>query len=91
MVFMRFAVVTESLLWSDDMEVRSNNASNAMKALVLRQFSPSRIESQLLVQVFELVCGANESRREAPRPGAVDQDNDTREAVESPLNAREAA
>jgi hypothetical protein len=33
------------------------NASNGAAATVTRQFSPSRIELQLLTQVFELVCG----------------------------------
>ena len=43
-----------------------NRAGNAMAALVVRQFTPSRIERQLLAQVFDLVCGQqcamNESR-----------------------------
>ena len=34
-----------------------NNAGNALTAVVIRQFTPSRIERQLLAQVFELVCG----------------------------------
>ena len=34
-----------------------NDAGNAMAALVVRQFTPSRIEHQLLAQVFDLVCG----------------------------------
>jgi len=33
------------------------NASNVKTGLVVRQFAPSRIERQLLAQVFELVCG----------------------------------
>ena len=33
-----------------------NRAGNAMAALVVRQFTPSRIERQLLAQVFDLVC-----------------------------------
>jgi hypothetical protein len=43
-----------------------NDAGNAMAAPVVRQFTPSRIEHQLLAQVFDLVCGqpcaAEESR-----------------------------
>lgn len=34
-----------------------NDAGIAMVALVVRQFTPSRIERQLLAQVFDLVCG----------------------------------
>ena len=30
---------------------------NAATATVVRQFAPSRIERQLLAQVFQLVCG----------------------------------
>jgi hypothetical protein len=33
-----------------------NSAGNAMTAMVVRQFTPSRIERQLLAQVFDLVC-----------------------------------
>ena len=32
------------------------HAGNAVTAMVVRQFTPSRIERQLLAQVFELVC-----------------------------------
>ena len=39
------------------MDVSLNGAGNAMAALVVRQFTPSRIEHQLLAQVFDLVCG----------------------------------
>ena len=37
------------------MERHSSNTSNAMLATVVRQFVPSRIERQLLAQVFEFV------------------------------------
>ena len=33
-----------------------NDAGHAMAAMVVRQFTPSRIERQLLAQVFDLVC-----------------------------------
>ena len=33
-----------------------NHAGNAVTATVVRQFTPSRIERQLLAHVFELVC-----------------------------------
>jgi hypothetical protein len=48
-----------------------NCAGNAMAALVVRQFAPSRIERQLLAQVFDLVCGQRcdmgQSRSIGPR------------------------
>lgn len=34
-----------------------NRAGSAVTAAVVRQFTPSRIERELLAQVFELVCG----------------------------------
>lgn len=40
------------------MDSPSGKAGNALTAVVLRQFTPSRIERQLLAQVFELVCGS---------------------------------
>lgn len=45
------------------MDRRGKSASKAAVALVVRQFSPSRIERQLLTQVFECVVAR---RREAP-------------------------
>jgi hypothetical protein len=39
------------------MEVRSGKVTDATSGFVVRQFSPSRIERQVLAQVFELVCG----------------------------------
>jgi hypothetical protein len=39
------------------MDGSMNDAGNAMAAVVVRQFTPSRIEHQLLAQVFDLVCG----------------------------------
>ena len=39
------------------MDGSSKHAGNAMPATVVRQFTPSRIERQLLAQAFELVCG----------------------------------
>jgi len=38
------------------MDVSLNAAGNAMAARVVRQFTPSRIERQLLARVFDLVC-----------------------------------
>ena len=39
------------------MDGPSSKAGNALTAVVIRQFTPSRIERQLLAQAFELVCG----------------------------------
>jgi hypothetical protein len=44
------------------MDRRGKSASKAAVALVVRQFSPSRIERQLLTQVFECLVAR---RREA--------------------------
>ena len=49
------------------MDCRKKSASNAAIALVVRQFSPSRIERQLLTQVFECVVVR---RREANETAA---------------------
>lgn len=43
------------------MEDRSAAAGFDATALVVRQFTPSRLERQLLTQVFELVCNPRES------------------------------
>jgi hypothetical protein len=39
------------------MEVLSRKSVHSPGVLVVRQFLPSRIEQQVLAQVFELVCG----------------------------------
>lgn len=39
------------------MEGRLSQGGGGVTALVAREFAPSRIEHQLLAQVFELVCG----------------------------------
>ncbi len=39
------------------MDVSGNRAGSAVTATVIRQFTPSRIERELLAQAFELVCG----------------------------------
>jgi hypothetical protein len=39
------------------MDGSSINAGKGMTATVVRQFTSSRIERQLLAQAFELVCG----------------------------------
>ena len=50
------------------MDVALNDAGNAVAALVVRQFTPCRIEHQLLAQVFDMVCGQH---------GAVDESRST--------------
>ena len=53
------------------MEVSLSNASNGMTATVVREFTPSRIERQLLAQVFELVCGRRGESEEIPVRGPM--------------------
>jgi hypothetical protein len=54
------------------MERRSNRAGGAMLASVVRQFTPSRIEQQLLGQVFESVM----TLRRHSQPSAFDSVDD---------------
>ena len=54
------------------MERRSNPADCTRFASVVRQFTPSRIERQLLAQVFEFVV----SRRRQEQPAAFATVND---------------
>jgi len=56
------------------MERRSNQASNAMLASVVRQFTPSRIEQQLLGHVFEFVV----TSRCLGQPAELDPRDDQR-------------
>jgi len=60
------------------MERRSNRAGSAMLASVVRQFTPSRIEHQLLGQVFESVV----TLRRHGQPAAFDSLDD-REPAEA--------
>jgi hypothetical protein len=48
-----------------------NDAGNAMAALVVRQFTPSRIEHQLLAQVFDLVYGQQCAAEESCSSGRI--------------------
>ena len=41
------------------------SAGKGMTAMVVRQFTSSRIERQLLAQAFELVCGPRCEREES--------------------------
>jgi hypothetical protein len=46
------------------MERRSNSAGNESLAVVIRQFSPTRIERELLARAFEVVVTSPVGRRE---------------------------
>jgi len=56
--------------------------SNRVIALVVRQFAPSRIERQLLAQVFDLVCHDQQSlidsstERQADHQSTAQSDHD---------------
>lgn len=71
------------------MDRRGKSASNAAIALVVRQFSPSRIERQLLTQVFECVVA---KRREAHKVVADGVDPDAHEVsrLAEAVSSREA-
>jgi hypothetical protein len=47
-------------------DLRKSDSSRVI-ALVVRQFTPARIERQLLAQVFDLVC--NDAQRVSSSPG----------------------
>ena len=55
------------------MDRRGKSASKAAIAFVVRQFSPSRIERQLLMQVFECVVTTQRDAHAMVRDGVVDQ------------------
>jgi hypothetical protein len=71
------------------MDRRGRSASKATAALVVRQFSPSRIERQLLTQVFESLvarrCVAHEAVDDAVGPGAQEASR-----LAKPTSSREA-
>lgn len=52
------------------MDGPSSNAGNALTAVVIRQFTPSRIERQLIAQAFELVC-SQRGEVESPHSAAL--------------------
>ena len=77
------------------MNRREKSASDATTALVVRQFSPSRIERQLLTQVFECVVT---TRRDAYTVGnggggdlATNEMPRLAETISSRVAARSAA
>jgi hypothetical protein len=54
------------------MERRSNHPKDAMLASLIRQFAPSRLEHQLLAQVFESVVAV----RRRGQPATLDSAGD---------------
>jgi hypothetical protein len=77
------------------MDRRGNSAGKAAMALIVRQFSPSRIERQLLTQVFECVVT---TRRDAYAVGngggedlATNEIPRLAETISSRVAARSAA
>lgn len=70
-----------------------NAAVKSMTATVVRQVAPSRIERQLLVRVFELVCVrqcAMEERRTTTQ-AATGTQGDAESAMDSRSVGRDAA
>jgi len=68
------------------MDRRGKSAGSAAIALVVRQFSPSRIERQLLTQVFECVVAG----RRAVVGDAVDSDSPGASQVAETTSSHEA-
>ncbi len=70
-------------------------SDKGMMATVVRQFTPSRIEQQLLAQVFELVCGQrselDESRSAVQNMASTPRVSDDEQAIETQLAGRRAA
>ncbi len=64
------------------MDRHANNARNVKLATVVRQFRPSRIERQLLAQVFEFVVATRSDGQQA----AFDSMNQ-RHTADAPLAA----
>jgi hypothetical protein len=77
------------------MDVALNDAGNAVAALVVRQFTPCRIEHQLLAQVFDLVCGqhgaVDESRSTGRNAAATHGVGDGEQAIAANVVGRRAA
>jgi len=77
------------------MDGPSSEAGDALTAVVIRQFTPSRIERQLLAQVFELVCGP-QCEAEASHATALSRSpthgvRTGERAIEAPSAGRHAA
>ena len=77
------------------MDESVNRAGNAVGAVVVRQFTPSRIESQLLAQVFELVCArqcdVEESRFTRHLADRIQRFGDSQQGIKAHSAGRRAA
>jgi hypothetical protein len=71
------------------MDRRGKSASNAAIASVVRQFSPSRIERQLLTQVFECLVATRRDAHEVVENG-VDPDTHEVTRLAEMTSSREA-
>jgi hypothetical protein len=72
------------------MDRRGKPASNAAIALVVRQFSPSRIERQLLTQVFECVVTRRRDAHEVAGDGVGHPDTYEVSQLAETTSSREA-
>ncbi len=72
-----------------------SNAGTALTAVVIRQFTPSRIERQLLAQAFELVCDSRSeletSHSAALRTSPTHGVSTGEQAIQAPSAGRHAA
>jgi hypothetical protein len=73
------------------MERPARNASKAMLATVTRQFMPSRIERELLAQVFEFVVTERHRDRSMAADAFDAQQSKVAPRVSNPSIARPAA
>ena len=78
------------------MECRSKTACNELLAAIVRQFSPSRIERELLAQAFEVVVAGAVGGQgpSASKPFIADERRVGRDQVESetkPMMTRSVA
>ncbi len=72
------------------MDRRGKSASDAAIALVVRQFSPSRIEHQLLTQVFECVVATRRDAHEVVGNGVGDPETNEVSRLAETTSSREA-
>jgi hypothetical protein len=72
------------------MDRRGKSASDAATALVVRQFSPSRIERQLLTQVFECVVATRRDAHEVVGNGVDDPETNEVSRLAETTSSREA-
>ncbi len=76
------------------MDGQENDQNSGAGTVIVRQFAPSRIERQLLAQIFELVCGQTIA---LTAPGSANLQSDHRriesdaEQTSQPRNTRRRA